>query len=163
MLSLFDVLSGLERWRVRYLSYVLVGDGCWGWTGHHTHDGYSRFSFSPGEEPEGWSTDVYAHIAMYRMLVGEIPDGKELDHMCRNRGCVNHDHLEVVSHGENLSRREMLCRKGHRIEGDNRIVLGTKGSGRQATRCRYCYVAYIDKMKADRKALGKKRGRPRKV
>lgn len=156
MISLYEALPNLARWQVRYLSYVLVGDGCWGWTGHHTHDGYSRFSFSPGD---GMGRDAYAHVIMYRMLVGEVPPGMQLDHICRNRGCVNHDHLQITTQQENLGRRDVMCKKGHPMREENRK---RNACGRSC--CLTCYNDRLARDKAARLARGhKKPGRKPKI
>lgn len=47
---------------------------------------------------------IYAHRLSYELFVGPIPDGYELDHLCRNRGCVNPAHLEAVTHRVNVLR-----------------------------------------------------------
>ncbi len=75
---------------------------CWEWT-RATHKGYGRF-IAPDERR--W----LAHRWCWEYLVGPIPDGLVLDHLCENKACVNPDHLEVVTQGEN-ARRGQLGRK----------------------------------------------------
>lgn len=70
------------------------GDGCWGWTGLHDRLGYSRI--------HGKAGTTYAHRLSYGLMVGPTPEGMELDHICRNRGCVNPAHLRPCTHSENL-------------------------------------------------------------
>lgn len=77
--------------------------GCWLWTAATTPTGYGQFRFHDGSRA--------AHRLAYEQMVGPIPDGLELDHLCRVRNCVNPDHLEPVTHAENL-RRRVLVRKG---------------------------------------------------
>ncbi|MDE1854509.1 MAG: HNH endonuclease [Thaumarchaeota archaeon] len=69
-----------------------------------------------------------AHRFSYQLLIGQIPAGLTLDHLCRNRGCVNPAHLQAVSNRENLLRgkgwsglnsRKTHCPKGHPLSGDN--------------------------------------------
>lgn len=93
---------------------------CWEWTGGRQHDGY------------GWvwtgARPGYAHRVVYEWLVGPVPEGLELDHLCRNRTCVNPDHLEPVTRRENILRgegitaqqaRQTHCKRGHPLSGDN--------------------------------------------
>jgi len=115
------------------LGYVIGGGGCWEWVGSQTSDGYGQWR-AFGEH--------VAHRAVYRLLRGAIPEGLTLDHLCRNTGCVNPDHLEPVTIRENLLRGEGACAKnarkthclrGHPFNTDNTYL--RKGGGR---RCRTC-------------------------
>lgn len=83
----------------RFWAKVDVGHplGCWEWRGQKTLTGYGSFPLERGR-------GIMAHRFAYQQLVGEIPEGLELDHLCRNRGCVNPDHLEPVTHLENMRR-----------------------------------------------------------
>jgi hypothetical protein len=65
---------------------------CWVWTGSHSWNGYGQFE------------DGRAHVFAYEQFVGPVPRGKEIDHKCRTRDCVRYDHLEAVSHRENVKR-----------------------------------------------------------
>ena len=81
------------------------------------------------------SHPVRAHRLYYERHVGPIPDGLEMDHLCRNRACVNPDHLEPVTRAENNRRKAVAqthCKNGHPLSGDN--LLATK---RQRA-CRAC-------------------------
>lgn len=87
-------------------------------------------------------TKVPAHRAVYESIVGPIPEGMELDHLCRNRACVNPGHLEPVSHQENCIRgtvghhlaERTHCPRGHAYDATVRLNRG-RGVGR---RCRTC-------------------------
>lgn len=85
--------------------------GCWLWSGSSHSSGYGQFSVAAHPER--------AHRHAYETLVGPVPDGLELDHLCRVRCCVNPAHLEPVTHAENLRRGESgmakrtHCPKGH--------------------------------------------------
>ena len=57
---------------------------------------------------------LYGHIVSYELHVGPVPSGLELDHLCRNRGCVNYEHLEPVTHVENIRRSPLLFKHGQR-------------------------------------------------
>lgn len=90
----------------RFLAKVAVDadSGCWLWTGSiNNHTGYGRFHF------QGTGRD--AHPIAYRLFVGEVPDGLELDHLCRVRHCVNPEHLDPVTHAENMRRAGIALRE----------------------------------------------------
>lgn len=74
--------------------------GCWNFTGSVSKDGYGRRSF------DGKMTT--AHRSVYEQLRGPIPDGLDLDHLCRNRRCVNPDHLEPVTRRVNVMRGKRM-------------------------------------------------------
>ena len=74
--------------------YVVRESGCWEWTGAVSSAGYGRLGASD-----------YAHRASHEEFVGPIPDGHEVDHLCRNRICINPAHLEAVTKRENLLRQ----------------------------------------------------------
>lgn len=102
---------------------------------------------------------VGAHRVAYELFVGPIPDGMELDHVCRVRNCINPAHLEAVTHEENINRkpkdRSTYQRRGHMkdrgecIEGHNLDVVGVNTQGY----CREC--ARISRRAADARRAGK--------
>lgn len=77
------------------------------------------------------------HVYLYELLVGQVPPEMELDHLCKNRGCVNPDHLEPVTHTENMRRlsEARLCKVGHPLGNGNRKV------SKNRSECLTCYNA----------------------
>src|SRR3990167_2474999 len=93
----------------------IESSGCWGWLGYVAKNGYVRF-FCHGSL-------LLGHRLSYEIANGRIPDGLEIDHLCRNRSCVNPSHLEPVTRRENVHRginvTRTHCRRGHPIESWN--------------------------------------------
>lgn len=115
--------------------------GCWLWRGGKNRDGYGQNS-----EP--------VHRRAYRWMVGPVPVGMELDHLCRTRNCVNPHHLEPVTKAENQRRRNHpgrewhprpYCRRGHALTGDN-VKVWSKGGGRMGI---YCYLCHDGERSSD--------------
>ena len=97
--------------------------GCWVWTGSCLKNGYGQFNVG--------GHHLVVHRWAYERFVGPIPEGLTLDHLCRNRACVNLDHLEPVTRGENVLRgtgfaarnaRKTHCPQGHEYTPANTIV-----------------------------------------
>lgn len=109
-------------------------DECWDWPGNvNANDGYGRTS---QRLPDGTWRIVLAHRYAYETAVGPIPDGLSLDHLCRNRRCINPKHLEPVTRGENVLRgesgpaknaRKESCKRGHPLSGANLYVYEKNG------------------------------------
>jgi len=98
---------------------------CWLWAGYIDKGGYGRLG------------SKLAHRVVYESMVGGIPIGLELDHLCRTPPCINPDHLEPVTTAVNAERRRRAaCRHGHPYSQDNTLtyVYG----GRVNRRCRAC-------------------------
>lgn len=81
---------------------------CWNWMAGVCEWGYGQFNVNRTGKK------LQAHRISYTTLVGPIPEGLELDHLCRNTSCVNPDHLEPVTRGENQRRIPALIRPGHK-------------------------------------------------
>ena len=112
-------------------------NGCWLWTGAPSTNGYGMFRLSNPRRL------LYAHRLFYELLVGPIPDGLEIDHLCRNRACQNPDHMEPVTSQINTLRgngpaaqhaRKTHCPKSHLLYGEN-LYINPQG-GRC---CRECH------------------------
>jgi hypothetical protein len=119
----------------RFYSYVDRSGDCWQWTGSVASHGYGYFGVN-------YKT-VYVHIFAYELLVGPIPEGLKLDHLCRNRSCCNPAHLEPVTNRTNILRgvspaaqnaRMTVCSRGHELSGAN-LYVSPKGK-RQCVECR---------------------------
>lgn len=137
----------------------LVGDGfsididqdsgCWLWTRGKDKDGYASIYIKPKMRK--------GHRLSYETYKGEIPGGLEIDHTCRNRACINPDHLEAVTHQENMKRGaesdrtyklKDMCKAGHKLtEGTFKEYLER---GRKRRRCIICRNRYA-KISKERK------------
>ena len=104
----------------RFYDKVDKTDSCWNWKFGKISGGYGEFYFN--------GKQIMAHRFSYELHKGKIPEGKELDHLCRNHSCVNPDHLEAVTHKENILRGHTLpaknskktqCPQGHEYGKQN--------------------------------------------
>lgn len=114
--------------------------GCWWWTGAKIrHSGYGRI-YSGGDPAE--PTVMYAHRFAYKHLIGPIPQGLVLDHLCRNASCVNPLHLQPVTNRENVVRGSAraakvglrTCPWGHSYTPENTYL--SSSGGRACRTCR---------------------------
>jgi HNH endonuclease len=123
----------------RLMKNVSVSSDCWVWMGATSSSGYGTMEVS------GKTASV--HRVSYELFKGEIPAGMVIDHICKNRICVNPDHLRVVTHKQNtlensnasaaINAKKTHCVNGHPLEGDNLIVKKGK-NGNETRACRTC-------------------------
>jgi HNH endonuclease len=122
----------------RFEHYTERSDSCWEWRGGK-RQGYACM----------WSAIARGNVAVHRWsyehYIGKIPKGLTIDHLCRNRGCVNPKHMEVVTLGENARRGAVTginvwaankthCPKGHPYDDEN--TYKTPNGGRACIECR---------------------------
>ncbi len=121
----------------RILNKIGFGD-CWEWVGSVNPDGYGKVWH------EGQMR--YAHRVVWEKLIGPILEGLTIDHLCRNRACVNPAHMEPVTLCENLlrgygvgaiNRRKSRCLAGHPFSSENTQVRREKGRMRRV--CAQCH------------------------
>lgn len=112
--------------------YATARGPCWKWTGAVSSQGYGVLEISGQQK--------LAHRVSLQIHGVEL--GQETDHLCRNRLCVNPEHLEPVTRRENTARgrgkassaiRNNTCKRGHPLSGDNLSIRGGK-----YRRCRTC-------------------------
>lgn len=118
----------------RFWSKVDASGDCWEWKASTDKDGYGQYGV--GSRTDNSRTKVKAHRYSYEALVGPIPQGLTIDHLCRRRSCVNPDHLEAVTIGDNNRRGATRFRNGNKTHCPNGHPYDMFETGR---RCRRCY------------------------
>lgn len=118
----------------RYVSFTFDAD-CWLWTGVRDRAGYGKFHVG--------GKRIGSHRWLYQQLRGEIGTGLECDHLCRVRHCVNPDHIQLISKGDNVRRGNGItaqnARKTHCLNGHSLVEARlSKEKGGIRRRCRIC-------------------------
>lgn len=125
-----------EAPETRFWRHVDKAGDCWMWTASTITGGYGYFHLHT--KPR---TEILAHRYAYELLVGPIPDGLTIDHLCRTPGCLNPAHLEPVTMRENNARsnnvtaqhaRKTHCVRGHLLSGEN---IATRRGYRECLLC----------------------------
>ena len=130
----------------RYVSKIAFAEGsdCWYWKGYVGRSGYGFFRCNLSN---------YAHRVSYEWFVGSIPEGLQVDHLCRVRNCVNPDHLEAVTRKENILRgisasalnaQKTNCKRNHPLTEENTYV---RPNG--ARNCKVCRLEKQRKYRLD--------------
>jgi hypothetical protein len=125
----------MKDFESRFWSKVSGADftECWLWTaGLSISGGYGQFGLN--------GRQLQAHRVAYELLIADIPDGLQIDHLCRVRACVNPWHLEPVTLLENARRgaraTKSACANGHPFDADNTYIW--RVGDRTTRRCRAC-------------------------
>ena len=128
-----------ERWERKNGRAGL--DDCWIWQGAKLPKGYGTIPW----RGDGKQQNLYAHRVSYELHKGKIPEGKEIDHTCKNPSCSNPKHLEAVSPLENRNRslwhpilyaKRTSCKNGHAFTPENTRTRYV--NGRPSRQCRAC-------------------------
>ena len=124
----------------RFWEKVAKTNSCWFWKGSQSTAGYGTFNL--GRSGDGYT---YAHRFSFELVNGPIPEGLELDHLCRVRNCVNPNHLEAVTRKENYERgfspsaiimRSGKCKRGHDWTTENTYIWPQNPNRRFCRECR---------------------------
>lgn len=121
-------------------------DACWIWHGATNTRGYGNFGIDIGPDDTVKHRTYLAHRVAYEITYGAVPPGKDLDHLCKTKGCVNPDHLEPVTflanmrrrYSDNPDERETHCLRGHELTTGNTQRVATTGQ----RRCLTCYPSH---------------------
>lgn len=131
----------------RFWAKVIKTPTCWIWSKTQNGAGYGQFTLA--------GKNLMAHRLAYMLCRGDIPSGLELDHLCRNRACVNPWHLEAVTHRVNMQRAQMHVRRERCLNGHLFTAATVMYERSGARRCKICKNA-----KARARYAAKKADRP---
>jgi len=141
--------------RTRFVAKLDIGV-CWEFTGARNPDGYGRFHIG--------GRVAYAHRVAWAMLVADLTDDLDIDHLCKNHACVNPDHLQPVTTEINTARGESFaaqyarathCQRQHEFTPEN-TYWSTNPNGRKRRACKTCQRASVERRReeAARERLG---------
>jgi hypothetical protein len=131
-----------ESTQARFWAKVSLQSGCWPWTAYIAPTGYGMFCLN--------RRMTYAHRVAYEIVNGPIPEGLQIDHLCRVRHCVNPAHLEAVTQRENMARgaagpaggpRRTTCKRGHDLTDPANIYTRRDGG-------HMCHPCHLDRARA---------------
>lgn len=138
-LDRFPRVRGAASTEQRIRARVVESSGCWLFTGQTDRKGYARLKIT------GTTVSVFAHRYMWELVNGPVPEGLQLDHLCRRRNCVNPAHLEPVTSLENSRRspdwtgNRTHCPAGHPYSEENTLQVESRGMTTRT--CRTCRIA----------------------